>query len=65
MLYMSYQYLHYKHLADDINYYDAGINWLLASHTSKFTLAYQNRPYYITANNSENVVDSRRSAVVL
>jgi hypothetical protein len=65
MPYVSYQYSHYKRLADDVNYYDVGINWLLAGHTSKFTLAYQNRPYYITASNGENVVDSRRSAVVL
>jgi hypothetical protein len=66
MPYFSYQYSRYARLSDDVNYYDMGINWLLAGHTSKFTLAYQNRPYYITrASDGLNVVASRRSAVVV
>ncbi|TGE24370.1 hypothetical protein E5K00_03905 [Hymenobacter aquaticus] len=64
MPYVSYQYSHYKRLADDLHYFDAGVNWLLAGHTSKLTLSYQNRPYYITNASGENVVDRRRSAVV-
>ncbi|UOQ51663.1 hypothetical protein [Hymenobacter cellulosivorans] len=64
MPYVSYQYSHYKRLADDLHYYDAGVNWLLAGHTSKLTLSYQNRPFYITNSRGENVVDRRRSAVV-
>ncbi|MCB2377017.1 hypothetical protein LGH70_05455 [Hymenobacter sp. BT635] len=63
MPYASYQYSHYKRLADDLHFFDAGVNWLLAGHSSKLTLSYQNRPFYVTRNN-ENVVDSRRSAVV-
>ena len=65
MPYFSYQYSHYQRLANDVNYYDMGINWLLAGHTSKFTLAYQNRPYYVLNSDSRGIVDSRRSAVVL
>ncbi|OUJ70870.1 hypothetical protein [Hymenobacter crusticola] len=65
MPYVSYQYARYKRLADDLNYYDAGINWLLAGHTSKFTLSYQNRPVYLVQANGDNRVDSRRSAVVM
>lgn len=65
MPYLSYQYAHYRRLADDVNYFDGGINWLLAGHTSKFTLAYQNRPYYATTSTGENVADTRRSAVIL
>jgi hypothetical protein len=66
MPYVAYQYAHYARLTDDVNYYDAGVNWLVAGHTSKFTLAYQNRPYYVTrASDGLNVVASRRSAVIL
>ena len=65
MPYVSYQYAHYKRLADDVNYFDGGLNWLLAGHTSKFTLSYQNRPFYAPNSNGENVVNERRSAVIL
>jgi hypothetical protein len=65
MPYVAYQYSHYDRLAHDVNFYDAGVNWLITGHTSKFTLSYQNRPYYITNSGGENVVDSRRSAVIL
>ncbi len=65
MPYLSYQYARYARLSDDVNFYDAGLSWLLAGHTSKFTLAYQNRPYYATRADGQNVVDSRRSAVIL
>ena len=65
MPYLAYQHSRYGRLADDVNFYDAGLNWLVSGHTSKFTLAYQNRPYYITNASGENVVDSRRSAVIL
>jgi hypothetical protein len=65
MPYVAYQYSHYDRLAHDVNFYDAGVNWLITGHTSKFTLAYQNRPYYITNSVGDNVVDSRRGAVIL
>lgn len=65
MPYVAYQYARYARLANDVNFYDAGVNWLISGHTSKFTLSYQNRPYYITTGAGENVVDSRRSAVIL
>ena len=47
-----------------MNYFDSGVNWLLAGHTSKLTLSYQNRPYYATTSAGLNVVQARRSAVV-
>ena len=65
MPYISYQYARYARLSDDLNYFDAGVNWLVSGHTSKFTLAYQNRPYYVTNSDGLNVVDSRRSGVIL
>ena len=46
MPYASVQYADYERLNDPMLFFDAGINWLLAGHTSKFTLAYQNRPVY-------------------
>lgn len=64
MPYISYQYAHYARLTDDVNYFDSGVNWLLAGHTSKLTLSYQNRPYYATTSAGLNVVQARRSAVV-
>ena len=66
MPYVAYQYSHYDRLANDVNFYDAGVNWLVTGHTSKFSLSYQNRPYYITrTSDGLNVVNSRRGAVIL
>jgi hypothetical protein len=66
MPYVAYQYSHYARLSNDVNFYDVGVNWLVTGHTSKFSLAYQNRPYFITrASDGLNVVDSRRGAVIL
>ena len=63
--YVSYQYSAYERLADALHYYDAGLNWLMAGHTSKFTLSYASRPVYLTRPNGENRVDSRKGSVIL
>ncbi len=47
--YVSIQHANYDRLNDAMNFYDLGVNWLLAGHTSKLTLSYQNRPVYDTA----------------
>jgi len=60
MPYVSMQYGDYERLNDPITYYDAGVNWFLAGQTSKFTIAYQNRPVFNTAGNSIE----RKGAVV-
>lgn len=52
MPYISLQHAEYDRLKDDMNYYDAGINWFLSGNTSKFTVAWQNRPVYSTAGNT-------------
>jgi hypothetical protein len=65
MPYVSYQYSRYSRLTDDMHYFDAGLNWLLAGHTAKFTLSYQNRPVYLTQATGDNLADSRKGAVVL
>lgn len=46
MPYASLQYANYERLNKAMNFYDIGVNWLLAGHTSKFTVAYQSRPVY-------------------
>lgn len=61
MPYVSMQYGDYERLNDAMTYYDAGVNWLLAGQTSKFTLAYQNRPVFNTIGNT---ID-RKGAVVV
>ncbi len=48
MPYASVQHADFELLNDPGNYYDAGVNWLLAGHTSKLTLAYQSRPVYVS-----------------
>jgi len=60
MPYVSMQYADYERLNNPMTFYDAGVNWLLAGHTSKLTLSYQNRPVFNTAGDSTE----RKSAVV-
>jgi len=60
MPYASVQYADYERLNDPMAYIDAGVNWLLAGHTSKFTVSYQNRPVYNVAGDKT----TSRSAVV-
>jgi hypothetical protein len=66
MPYASVQYGSYDRLNDKLFYWDAGVNWLLKGHTSKLTLAYQNRPVYqaITGTN-DAAISTRKSAAVL
>ena len=49
MPYVSIQHANYDRLNDAMNFYDLGVNWLLAGHTSKLTLSHQNGPVYDTA----------------
>lgn len=46
MPYASVQYADYERLKDNMAYFDLGVNWLLAGHTSKFTVSYQDRPVF-------------------
>ncbi|GGB71019.1 hypothetical protein GCM10007424_08770 [Flavobacterium suaedae] len=58
--YASIQHADYEALEDPMSFFDVGINWILAGHTSKFTIAYQSRPVYNTTG--EKI--ERRGAVV-
>jgi hypothetical protein len=44
--YTTIQYSMYRRLADPMVVWTAGINWLVKGNNSKFTLDYQNRPYF-------------------
>lgn len=44
--YSALQYANYDRLKDPMVLVDAGVNWLIAGHNSKFTINYQSRPVY-------------------
>lgn len=64
MPYASLQHARYRRLNDPMNYYDVGLNWLLLGHSSKLTLAYQNRPIFGADGAGKFSRRSDRSAVV-
>ncbi|MCU0333643.1 MAG: hypothetical protein MUF62_01185 [Chitinophagaceae bacterium] len=65
MPYASCQHAQYDALDKEMNYYDAGINWLLSGHQGKFTLAYQDRPIYKTTTEGNGQRQTRHGALVL
>jgi hypothetical protein len=44
--YATIQYSMYDRLSDPMSVWTVGVNWLVKGHNSKFTLDYQNRPYF-------------------
>jgi hypothetical protein len=64
MPYISLMSAEYDKLADRMNLYDVGVNWLLKGHTSKVTLNYQSRPVYEQQGNELKKTD-RKAQVVL
>jgi hypothetical protein len=65
MPYASIQHSNYEKLSDAVNFYDVGMNWLLPGGTSKFTLAYQNRPVYTTNAIGEYHETERKGGFIL
>lgn len=59
------QYAIYNALSDPMLLWDAGVNWLIKGHNSKFTLDYQNRPYFTENNIGELKQKNRYGLVVL
>ncbi|QEE48215.1 hypothetical protein FUA48_01070 [Flavobacterium alkalisoli] len=51
MPYVSLQHANYDRLNDAMNFFDAGVNWLLDGNVAKLTVAYQNWPVYTTDGN--------------
>lgn len=64
-VYADCQYSRYHALNDPMIVGDLGINWLIKGHNAKFTLNYQNRPYFGEDLNGKLVQKSRKGCVVL
>ncbi len=61
MPYVSLQHASYERLNKAMNFYDIGVNVLTNGHTSKFTVAYQNRPLF---SNDGNLL-GRKGGVIM
>lgn len=64
MPYASIMSANWDRLKDGMNVVDVGVNWFLKGHNAKFTLDYQNRPYYVQKGN-DLVKDGTKGQVVL
>ena len=58
--YAALQHAMYERLSQPMDFVDVGITWLLAGHSSKLTLACQNRPIYLT----DGTLSERKSAMI-
>ncbi len=66
MPYAMTQCSKYNNFQDLMVTYDVGVNWLLKGHNSKFTLNYNNRPFFAQPLASSPITQySRRGAVIL
>jgi hypothetical protein len=64
--YASLQYASYDRLKDKMFFWDAGVNWLLSGHTSKITVAYQDRPIYrFIPGTSDATTGERKGALIV
>jgi hypothetical protein len=45
--------------------FDAGVNWLIKGHGSKFTFDYQNRPYFVDDGKGHVNESSRKGQFVV
>lgn len=65
-IYGDCQYAMYRGLkGEPMLVFDAGINWLIKGHNAKFTLNYQNRPYFAKNSNGDLKENARKSCIVL
>lgn len=64
-IYANGQYAVYDRLGEPMYVFDAGINWLIKGHNSKFTLDYQDRPYFSEDKNGSLKQYSRYGQFVL
>ncbi|MHB8259441.1 MAG: hypothetical protein ACYDCN_04620 [Bacteroidia bacterium] len=66
--YGMFMYANYQALADPVIIWDAGVNYLIKGHQSKFTLDYQSRPIFNISsadNQLHEVKSARRGMIVL
>jgi len=64
-VYANCQYAMYDRLSGPMYVFDAGINWLIKGHNSKFTLDYQDRPFFLENADGNLVQHSRYGQFVL
>jgi hypothetical protein len=65
MPYVSYRHSSYDKLADGVNVYNAGVNWLINKHQSKISLNYELRPVFRRTAGDVIAGDGNRSSVWL
>jgi hypothetical protein len=65
MPYVSLQHSNYERLNQGVNYWDVGVSWLLNGHTSKLTLAYQDRPVFLTDINGNGELSNRKGSTII
>lgn len=64
--YASWQHAEYDRLADAMNLYNVGVNWLMRGHTAKLSLNYENRPIYQAGQVPSRLVNNgRRGAWIM
>lgn len=63
--YISAQYARLQRLNDPMLYTDCGVNWLISGHQSKVTIAWQNRPVFVSDASGEQTLSSRKNVVVV
>ncbi|MBA4849730.1 hypothetical protein [Emticicia sp. BO119] len=63
--YISFQHADYERLNQRMNFYDFGVVWLLNGHNSKLTLAYQDRPLFLTDSNNKGESSSRKGSAII
>jgi hypothetical protein len=64
-LYGDCQYACYRRLNNPMLVFDLGINWLIRGNNAKFTLNYQNRPYFLEDVSGKVNATSRKNCFVL
>jgi len=64
-VYADCQYSNYARLKDPMVVCDAGINWLINGNRAKFTINYQNRPFFQENTSGDVNVTSRKGSLVL
>ncbi len=65
MPYVTSQYANYEALDDPMHMYEGGVNWLMAGHNAKLSLAAQSRPIFQINDNGEAKQDGRRGMYVM
>ncbi|RYU96956.1 hypothetical protein [Emticicia agri] len=63
--YVSLQHANYERLNQGMDFWDLGLVWLLSGHNSKLTLAYQDRPVFLTDGNNKGEINNRKGSFII